>query len=43
MAKPEKAIEEELVRLVEEHITGLFSGGKRNFSDAELTLFQLIY
>ena len=31
MAKPEKAIEEELVRLVEEHIMGLFSGGKEIF------------
>ena len=31
MAKPEKAIEEELVRLVGEHIMVLFSGGKEIF------------
>ena len=43
MAKPEKKIEEELVRLVEELITGLFSGERKTFSDAELALFQLIY
>ncbi|SVE43885.1 uncharacterized protein METZ01_LOCUS496739, partial [marine metagenome] len=30
MAKPEKAIEEELVRLVEKRITALFSGGKES-------------
>ena len=46
MAKPEKTTEEELVRLVEEHITGSLSYGRgeRTISaDAELTFFQLIY
>ena len=46
MAKPEKTTEEELVRLVEERITGSlgYGRGERTISaDAELTFFQLIY
>ena len=46
MAKPEKTTEEELVSLVEEHITGslVYGRGERTISaDAELTFFQLIY
>ena len=42
----QKTTEEELVRLVEEHVTSSFdyrSGGERNFVDAELTRFQLNY
>ena len=40
--KTREKIEEELVRLVEKRITSLFSGERKNFSGAELALFQLI-